>query len=160
MKPRIEILPEKKVVGIRLNMSLAKDQTRALWMSFSPRKKEIKNLMGSELLSIEIYSNPDFFINFSPEKEFEKWAALEVQSFEGVPIGMETLVIPEGLYAVFHYKGKPSEAKGTFQHIYGIWLPNSEYDLDQRPHFALMGDKYKGEDPESEEEFWIPIRNK
>ncbi len=73
---------------------------------------------------------------------------------------MEKLVLPQGLYAVFHYKGKPSEAEETFKYIYGVWLLNSIYEMDNRPYISLMGNKYKGEDPDSEEEFWIPIKIK
>jgi AraC family transcriptional regulator len=32
--------------------------------------------------------------------------------------------------------------------------------MDNRPYFALMGEKYKGENPESEEDFWIPVKKK
>jgi len=32
--------------------------------------------------------------------------------------------------------------------------------LDDRPHFEVLGDKYKNADPDSEEEIWIPIRTK
>ena len=36
--------------------------------------------------------------------------------------------------------------------------PKSKYELDKRPHFALMGEEYKNEDPDSEEELWFPIK--
>ncbi len=91
---------------------------------------------------------------------FEKWAAIAVSDFDQVPDDMETLIIPSGPYAVFSYRGKPSEAQETFRFIYGMWLPHSGYAMDDRPYFALMGENYKGEDPESEEEFWKPIRKK
>jgi AraC family transcriptional regulator len=40
-------------------------------------------------------------------------------------------------------------------------LPLSkEYELDDRPHFEILGDKYKNNDPNSEEEIWIPIKLK
>ena len=132
----------------------------ALWKSFAPRKKEIKNSISSDLYSVDIYNNTKFFTNFNPSEEFEKWAAIEVENFGHVPDGMEKLIIPEGEYAVFHYKGKPSEAQLTFQYIYRVWLPQSAYEMDDRPYFAFMGDKYQGEDPESEEEFWVPVREK
>ncbi|WLR42035.1 GyrI-like domain-containing protein [Bacillus carboniphilus] len=93
-------------------------------------------------------------------KEFIKWAAVEVRDFDTIPDSMEKLIIPTGQYAVFHYRGKPSEAEGTIRFIYESWLPNSEYKLDHRPYFALMGEKYKGEAIDSEEEFWIPIQKK
>ncbi|TQE66329.1 GyrI-like domain-containing protein [Leptospira noguchii] len=42
-------------------------------------------------------------------------------------------------------------------HIFQEWLPNSGYKLEHRPHFELLGSKYKNNDPTSEEEVWIPI---
>jgi len=47
-----------------------------------------------------------------------------------------------------------------FQKIYTVWLPASDYVLDNRPHFEVLGDKYKNNDPSSEEEVWIPIKPK
>jgi AraC family transcriptional regulator len=29
--------------------------------------------------------------------------------------------------------------------------------LDDRPHFEVLGEKYKNNDPTSEKEIWIPI---
>ncbi|MEO0474076.1 MAG: GyrI-like domain-containing protein [Bacteroidota bacterium] len=51
---------------------------------------------------------------------------------------------PAGKYAVFPYKGRPSEAMNFYQYIFVRWMPQSAYAIDSRPHFALMGDKYKG----------------
>jgi AraC family transcriptional regulator len=48
---------------------------------------------------------PTHFDNFSSTNEFEKWAAVEVTSFNKVPSGMETFLLDGGLYAVFDYKG-------------------------------------------------------
>ena len=126
-------------------MSFANNKTVELWQSFSPRRKEIKNLIGLNRYSVEIYPDIHFFGNFNPEREYEKWAAVEVSEFDLIPDGMEKLIIPESLYAVFNYKGKPSEAQETFSHFFGTWLPNSEYKMDARPYFALMGEKYKYE---------------
>ncbi|MCK0161416.1 GyrI-like domain-containing protein [Allomuricauda sp. F6463D] len=160
MVPRIETLPITKLIGKKLNTSFANDKTVELWRSFSPRKAEIKNAIGSDLYSVEIYPKTHFFQNFQPTAVFEKWAAITVSDYNNVPEGMDTLTIPSGTYAVFHYKGKPSEAMDMFRYIYADWLPNSGFNMDKRPYFALMGAKYKGEHPESEEEFWIPIKEK
>ncbi len=73
---------------------------------------------------------------------------------------METIVTPTGLYAVFIHKGPASEGKKTYEFIFGVWLPESDYELDNRPHFAVMGEKYKNNAPDSEEELWIPIEKK
>lgn len=157
MEPRIETLTEKKLVGKRMKMSFADNRTGELWRQFMPKRKEIRNNTGSELYSVEVYSNAQFFNEFDPQAEFDKWAAVEVSDFDSVPDEMETLIFPGGLYAVFLHKGTAAEAVRIYRHIYGNWLPNSDFLLDGRPHFAVMGEKYKNDDPNSEEEIWIPI---
>jgi len=37
------------------------------------------------------------------------------------------------------------------------WLPQSGYQLDDRPHLAHMGEKYRGERDDTEEAFYLPI---
>lgn len=159
MEPRIETIGEKKFVGKRTIMSLANNTTFDLWRSFMPRRKEIQNSIGTELYSIEVYPS-GYFANFSFEHQFEKWAAVEVKNFNSVPAEMETITSPEGLYAIFKHKGPASEGPKTYQYIFMNWLPNSTYLLNNRPHFAVMGEKYKREEPDSEEELWIPVKLK
>lgn len=159
MTPRIETVPTTFLIGQKTTTSLVSDKTRELWQSFSPRKKEIKNLANPNLYSVEIYPGPEYFQHFDPTMEFEKWAAVAVSDFDEIPKDMDVLTIPSGKYAVFHYKGKPSEVMETFKYIYGEWFPTSGFTIDHRPHFAVMGSKYKGEHPDSEEDFWIPIKN-
>lgn len=155
---RIETLAEKKLVGKRLSMSLLENRTIELWRSFMPRRKEILNCINSHLFSMQVYENAFYFQNFNPQNAFEKWAAMEVSDFDNIPEGMESYILPSGLYAVFHYKGTTDRAAEVFQYIFETWLPNSEYELANRPHFELLGEKYKNNDPSSEEEIWIPIK--
>ena len=158
MTPRIETTNEKKLVGKRLTMSFANYKTGELWRSFSPRRKEISNNLTNDLISLAVYQ-PTHFADFKPTNEFERWATVEVSDFDNVPNEMETFVLPSGLYAVFDYKGLSTD-NSIFQYILGTWLPSSDYVLDNRPHFEVLGDKYKNNDPTSEEEIWIPIRPK
>src|SRR6187402_1338816 len=155
--PKIILNPAKKLVGMRLTMSFADNKTPELWRSFMPRRKEIGNVLNTDLYSVQLYS-PSFFSAFNPVAAFDKWAAVEVADFSGVGDGMETLVIPPGLYAVFIYKGMPAAAESFFTAIFREWLPASAYELDDRPHFEILGDKYLNNDASSEEEVWIPIR--
>jgi AraC family transcriptional regulator len=158
MTPRIEILSEKKLIGKRLQMSLANNKTKELWQSFMPRRKVIQNSIGTDLYSMQVY-HPLHFNTFDPNNLFEKWATIEVTDFDSIPDEMETYTLPGGLYAVFFYKGSNTDTQ-IFQYIFGTWLPNSEYVLDNRPHFEILGEKYKNNDPNSEEEIWIPIKEK
>ena len=159
MTPRIETIAEKKFAGHNVLMSYAQNRTAELWRGFMPRKNEITTLKGEELYSIEEYPE-GFFRQFSPDTPFKKWAALEVSSFDPIPDHMETLTSPSGLYAIFLYQGPASEGEKMYQYIFTTWLPASDYVLDNRPHFAVMGEKYKHNDPDSEEELWIPVRPK
>lgn len=159
MTPRIETINEKKLVGKKLTMSFANYRVGELWQTFMPRRKEIKNNLTGDLISMVIYL-PTHFANFKPTNEFERWAAVEVAGFDSIPNEMETFVLPGGLYSVFDHKGDTKEITKTFQYILGTWLPASDYILDNRPHFEVLGDKYKNNDANSEEEIWIPIKPK
>ena len=139
-------------------MSFADYRVGELWKSFMSRRKEIANTLTNDLISIAVYK-PTHFTDFKPTNEFERWATVEVSDFNNVPTEMETFVLPSGLYAVFDFKGLDTD-HSIFQYILGTWLPDSDYDLDQRPHFEILGDKYKNNDPTSEEEIWIPIKTK
>jgi AraC family transcriptional regulator len=123
-----------------------------------PVRKEIENTTGAALYSLQVYP-PSYFLSFNPATVFEKWAAAEVSGFEKVPTGMECFELPGGLYAVFLHKGSSTDTS-TFQYIFSQWLPNADHVLDNRPHFELLGEKYKNGDPASEEEIWIPVKAK
>lgn len=155
--PKINNLTQKKLVGKKQKMSLANNKTMELWKSFMPRRKEITNNSNGNMISMQVYNEP---LKIGDSKqEFEKWAVVEVSDFEKVPDKMETFVLESGLYAVFYYKGLSTDNR-IFIHIFGNWLPNSDYLIDNRPHFEILGEKYKNGDPNSEEEIWIPIKEK
>jgi len=160
MEPRIETLSDKKLVGKRIRTTLSNDKTFELWKSFMPKRKEIKNSMTTDLISMQVYDIFIDFKNFNENAEFEKWAAIEVADFETIPDGMETYTLKGGLYAVFIHKGASNTGAKTFHYIFGTWLPGSAYSLDDRPHLEILGEKYKNNDPSSEEEIWIPIKIK
>ncbi len=159
MMPEIKTLNEMQLVGKRLPMSFANNRTPELWRSFMPRLREISNRVGTELYSAEVYP-ATFFQHYNANAEFEKWAAVEVADQNDIADGMEPLVFPAGLYAVFIHKGTPEKGSETYRYIFMDWMPASGYEVDSRPHFAVMGDKYRYNDDSSEEEIWIPIKPK
>jgi AraC family transcriptional regulator len=158
IRPRIEVLKDKKLIGIQLKMSLSNNKTGRLWGSFSPRIKEINNRVNSDKISMQIYDSA-YYQNLNPHSQFEKWATVEVSDFNNIPDQMESFSLRGGQYAVFDYTGSSTDGR-IFQYIFMTWLPNSDYQLDNRPHFEVLGDKYKNNDPSSEEEIWIPIKNR
>lgn len=156
MGPDFVLLAEKKLVGLAFTMSLVHDQTLPLWQAFRAQQQEIPAPVGSDLYSLREYP-PHYFTHFDPTRPFKKWAAIEVFSFEVVPPSLAKLVLPASRYAVFHYRGRSTDSR-IYAYIYGEWLPQSGYALDDRPHFEVLGENYRNDDPHSEESIWIPVR--
>jgi len=157
MFSRIEVLEEEKLIGISTQLSFAKNTIFELWQSFMLKVKKEFKIAAPDLYSVEIYNDVNFFKEFNQEKTFTKWAAIEVSNLKENDANLETLLLPSGLYAVFIHKGLASEGFKTYEYIFKNWLPASIYVLDNRPHFAIMGDKYVNNSIDSEEEIWIPI---
>lgn len=155
MKPRIEHVKEKKLIGYPIKMSLTNNKTGQLWGRFGPKIKTIKNRVSEDKISMQIY-DAAYYQNFNPNREFEKWATVEVANFDNIPNDLEPFILKEGLYAIFDYKGSSAD-NSIFQYIFREWLPKSPYKIDDRPHFEVLGEQYKNNDPNSEEEIWIPI---
>ncbi len=155
-EPKLVRDPGRIFVGMSQTMSVADFPVSDLWKRFKSRRSELQGRKSGEWISAAVYPE-DYFTSFDPHIPFVKWAAAEINESAETPQGMETLEVPAGLYAVFHYRGLSSD-RGVYQYIFGIWLPGSGYRVDHRPHFEILGDKYRNNDPESEEEIWIPIR--
>ena len=130
-----------------------------LWQKFMPRIKEIDSKIGNEKYSIQIYDNLFNYSDFNPEIIFTYWAATEVANINSIPDGMESLELSGGKYAIFNHQGSMATFSDTLKYIHLNWLPNSDFKLDYRPHFEVLDERYLGpENPESEEEIWVPIK--
>lgn len=147
--------PETKLLGLHCTMSFTQNATPLLWQQFMPRRREIQ-AVDANLFSLQLYPE-GFFGQFNPDAQFEKWAAVAVADFDAIPEGMDTLTIPTGNYAVFHYKGNPANGADVFRYILGEWLPQSGYTLDIRPHFEILGANYKNGSDDSAEDIYIPV---
>ncbi len=151
--PYIVDLSPKKLVGKHVITSMAEDKTGLLWASFMPHRKQIQHQIGQDLYSLQVFPK-GYFNVFNPMTSFEKWALVEVEHHHAIPENMEAFSLPGGQYAVFKHRGMDT---AIFQYIYSTWLPASGFALDNRPHFEVLGEKYKQGSPDSEEEIWIPI---
>lgn len=155
-QPRFVTRAETKLIGMHITANLVNNRIGELWRNFMSLKKHINNSISSDLFSLSVY-DPEYFKTFNPARNFEKWALTEVTDFSHVPSGMETFTLPNGMYTVFAHKGSHEDMR-TFQYIFSTWLPQAPYVLDDRPHFEILGHKYKHGSPDSEEEIWIPVK--
>lgn len=144
------------LIGMSEEMSLISDKTGLLFRRFMPRRKEITHLSGATVFDLKVYPK-NYFRNFSPATTFTKWALAEVSQIENAPPGMETFQLEGGQYAVFYYQGSLTD-NSIYNYIYSDWLVHSKYQLDDRPHFDIISIKEKLNDPNAEQEIWVPIK--
>jgi AraC family transcriptional regulator len=158
MTPRIIKLKAKKLVGFSLDMSYSNNKTMELFKRFMPLKKTIPNTLNTDVFSLQVYKKFTDLKDISPDTVFKKHALVEVSCFDNTPEQMEHFNLEAGLYAVFIHKGTTQQFYNTWLSIFTEWLPNSKYQLDQRPHFEVLPEGYSPNSEENTEEVWIPIK--
>jgi len=154
-EPRIIEFKGSLLCGKSKSMDLQTFSPSAVWNQFMPRLSGITNRLNNDLISLRAFEYIPHFVPTANPK-FTYWGGVEVN---GPNEGLEHLEIPAGTYAVFHYKGLSSDST-IWKYIYGEWLPNSKWELDDRPHFERLGHAYNHGDPNSEEDIYIPLRLK
>ena len=157
--PTIQAIAAKTLVGIQVRTTLATDNPVSYWKPFKMGLSKIENALTDRFYSIQTYDALDFD-TFSPQTEFTKWAAVEVSGLDNIPEGMAAFELPAGNYSVFKHKGTPTSFHLTTQYIFDSWLPNSEYELDNRPRFELMDKDYVPTDANAKELVYIPIKKR
>ncbi|WP_157662552.1 MULTISPECIES: GyrI-like domain-containing protein [unclassified Winogradskyella] len=158
MKYRVVDSEEILVVGLKAkaNFQNISQVTRQLAKQFMPRLDEVINRKNTFTLSLQNYNRFNFK-NFNPNEMFEKWIGVEVNSLDEVPENMETLTITSGRYLVIDFKGSIPDFIEFWQKIHSSWLPSSDFELDNRPHFERLPPSYSPTQNVNEEEIWIPI---
>lgn len=154
MKPELKNLAKLILLGTSSEMSLTNNQTPLLWGSFRRQQKQHFPQDPDCFYSVNVYP-ANYFENFNPETPFVKHALVSAEYAGNTDLPWDIFELPGGLYAVFSHKGPDTS---IFQYIYSTWLPNSGYQLDNRPHFEKMPAGYVPGHPDSEEEIYIPIR--
>ncbi|MCI5057661.1 MAG: GyrI-like domain-containing protein [Flavobacteriales bacterium] len=156
---RIEEIQSFRIIGSRIFTALAFDETAFLWQKFRTQEKEIQHRIGSDLYSIQKFPKGLNWSTFNANTLFEKWAGVTVSDDSEPPFGLLDTIIPGGRYAVFNYKGAVSGYGDFFTKILFEHLPQAGLEWDERPQFEVMKADYLGpNNPESEEEVWIPIK--
>ena len=72
MTPRIEILPENKLIGQRIRMSIADDKTSELWCGLMPRRKEVLHPLTTDLLCLQVFDASLEFKDYDQDTIFDK----------------------------------------------------------------------------------------
>jgi len=150
---RIEIIDSKKLIGFSVNTSFQDDKTPIVWRKLMMRRKEILTRISNRLFSLQIYPE-----NFTPNQNFTKYALAEVSDFVNIPEEFETFELESGKYLVFTYVGKAENGPELFRYLFQNFIPENNFEIDNRPHFEIFGDAYNPNNDSAEEEIWIPIK--
>jgi AraC family transcriptional regulator len=132
------------------------DRTPDLWRSFMPHRNTVVARSGDGFISMQVYPQGPAQVA-DPKAAFTKWAMVEVENNERSTEGMQPYTLQGGEYAVFDHHG-PATDMSTVMYIFQQWLPNSEYELDDREHFERLPEGYSPMDSDAREEFWIPVK--
>jgi AraC family transcriptional regulator len=153
MHTRIVEKDAMTVIGLPCLTTLKENKIPQLWNKFNQRKQEIKQrvdqhiVMGISEFSSNPYDNP-----------FTYLACVPVKEVLDIPKGMVTKTIPSMKYVVTTHKGRLDTLGDTFDYIYAIWLPKSDYELAEAHDFEIYDERFLGPDHEqSEVDVYIPI---
>lgn len=153
MEPEIVILKEQKLYGLALDMSLVQNTTHQLFQDLMTIRSQ-KELHPIPVFDIKIYPD-NYFEAFNPNQIFTKWVAIDLTSTADQE-QLHPIHLPAGKYAKFsnpYEFGNPQ----IYQDILQKWLPNSNFQLDNRPHFdVFLPQKDRAH---IKEEIYIPIKD-
>ncbi len=125
----------------------------SLWLEFNRRRAEIPNRKKAIGFGLAL----DFYERQGRE-ELTYMAAAQVENEGEVPFGMRQVLLPEGTYATFETKGRIESSHGTYDFIYGVWLPNSPFRRSRKGYdIEIFDQRFQMDGENSLSTFCIPI---
>lgn len=157
VSPVIKELGEIKMMGISI-FTRDKREIREVWEMFMRSYWKIRE----RSVSSDVCLYPGFGLEYYNDEFFESgkffyMPAVQVDSFDEIPIEMSAKIIPPSKYAVFTHKGFPSAISETITAAYELWIPESGYKADRSYDFEYYDDRFKTDSKESEIDIYIPI---
>jgi AraC family transcriptional regulator len=86
--------------------------------------------------------------NFQVDRDFDYLAAVAVESRSFLPPKLVAVCLPAHRYASFEHYGPLQNIRQTYLHIYGEWLPQSEYRLAGNYDLEYYDERFTGVDRE------------
>jgi AraC family transcriptional regulator len=149
MEGKIKFIEGFKAVGITYFGDNENGEIPKLWEAFNKGYRNIKN----KNKSMFCYGVCDD--EMDSEGRFHYTACTEVDSFEDVPEGMETKVIPGGKYVVYTYGGAIKDLGRFYNEIFTNYLMASGYEIDCRPQLELYDDRFMNN---GQFDIYIPVK--
>lgn len=160
LSPKIVTVQPKYVVGFRFDMSIENNNTIKMWEKLNDQlAKQNYISMNNNRYSIYETSGTCQPNTFNKNSEATLFIGIETFHDNNLPDGMELKEISGGKYAKFIHKGTVKNLISTYYYIWGVWLPNSSFQLDARDDLECYTEQFLGaENEESQIEIYFPIQ--
>lgn len=149
MEGKIVSIEGFKAVGIPYFGNNTNGEIPGLWEVFNNRYKDIKQKNNSMLC----YGICDG--EMDSEGRFYYIACAQVDSFEDVPEGMDTKVVPKGRYLVYTYRGALKDLGEFYNDMFSKFIPTSGYEIDNRPQLELYDERFMSN---GEFDIYVPVK--
>ncbi|MCB0356912.1 MAG: GyrI-like domain-containing protein, partial [Bdellovibrionales bacterium] len=123
-----------------------------LWQELVARMDEIPNKKSDYLYGVIECNLMD------GADTLEYMAAVAVENFKEVPVGMTAFTFTAGKIAKFSHIGSPSEIDKTVKYIFGTWLPQSSYKLREGLELEIYPHDYDPTDPNCRFEYCLALQ--
>lgn len=157
MEPQIVKRKAFRVIG--LGESFSDNSFEAIaefWNHFIARMDEIKNPIAKETFGMCLPNHPH--VKKRDENHFVYIPCMPVEKTAPIPEGMVDLEVPANTYAVFTHKGPISLFPHTINYVWGTWMLENQNLRAEGPDFELYDERFQFEDPKTEIDIWIPIK--
>ena len=146
MIPRFEHKDTFTVVGIARQFTMSNNTIPQLWDDFIKRDGDIPNSINTMSLGV-CYYEPNY--ESGKDIPFTYMAGRMVSRVEDIPAGMTAHTLPACDYAVFEHVGSLESLRKTYDYIFRVWLPASEYNMAGCDDFELYDARFKYGQPDS-----------
>lgn len=158
--PEIVIFQPKSVVGFRFDMSIENNSIIEMWKKLNTQLAKQKYIsMNNNRYSIYETGGTCLPNTFNKNSEATVFIGIETSCDSNIPEGMKLKEISGGKYAKFIHKGTVKNLLSTYYYIWGVWLPKSSFQLDDRDDLECYTEQFLGtENEESQIEIYFPIQ--
>lgn len=159
LQPKILILPDMELIGIRFPVCLKKNKTRDMWTVFHQKIKDaLINTSVNQYCFYEAHRDCTYDA-FNLHTMTTAFIGVERKYVDKLPEGLEIKYFIGGKYACFTHVGTVSTLLETYRYIWGTWIPYNKVELSIRDDIEITTERFLGENNEkSEVDIYVPIK--
>lgn len=157
-QPRIVKRDPFRVVGLAYTGPMkAKHEIPALWQRFNERVSAVKHREQPGVSFGVFYSTPEQF----KKSEMTYLAAVAVKEpADDTPAEMVVRRVQGGRFAKITHKGPISKITETIDFLFRIWIPESDFELENRESYELYDERFRFEEADSAFDIFAAVKKK